>query len=233
MSKKIQVIHHNKKIKEYPKNWPPEEFYVKHWEIDNIQFDKFESLLNEDAQETAIDKFLKKNPSVFIHCLRDFGTAHHGGWVISQPHIRSPLPNNQKGLIPDYILGGRNSLGFNWFVVELKGANHQMLAESNGSLYLNSVTNRAVGQVIEYIDYCASSQSYLRDTLKLIDFREPKGLILIGRETEFNESERRKKFKSAWNRYFGDKIEIRTYDSMLRYLSLQVKLQKRLHDQKD
>jgi hypothetical protein len=209
---------------EYPKNWPPEEFFVEHSAVTRTQLNEFETLLDENAQETALDNFLRKNPSVFIHCLRDFNTAHHGAWVISQQNIRPSLQNNQKGLIPDYILGGRSSLGFTWFVVELKGANHQMLTESKKSLYLNSVANRAIGQVIEYIDYCASAQSFLRDSLKLTDFREPKGLIIMGRETEFNNNERREKFKAAWNRYLGHKIEIRTYDVILRSLRSEVAL---------
>jgi len=64
----------------------------------------------------------------------------------------------QKGLIPDYIVGGCSSGGFNWFVLELKGADRQMLTASNNYLYLSSAANKAIGQVIEYIDYCASAQ---------------------------------------------------------------------------
>ena len=133
-----------------------------------------ETLLDGSAQETEIDKFLRKNPSVFVHGLREFNTAHHGAWVIPQQAIRPPMHNTQKGLIPDYILGGRSSGGFNWFVVELKGASHQMLTESNQWLFFSSVANNAIGQVVEYIDYCASAQSFLRDSLGLTDFREPK-----------------------------------------------------------
>lgn len=85
-------------------------------------------------------------------------------------------------------------------------------------LYFGSVANKAICQTIEYIDYCASAQAYLRDTLKLKDFREPKGFILIGREIEFSNDSRREKFKSAWNRFMGHKVEVRTYDSLLRWI---------------
>ncbi len=128
----------------------------------------------------------------------------------------------QKGLIPDFIVGGCNSGGFSWFVLELKGADQQMLTESNNYLYFSSTVNKAIGQVIEYIDYCASVQSFLRDSLRLTDFREPKGLIIVGRESEFSDDPRREKFKSAWNRLMGHKIEIRTYDAILRYVRSEV-----------
>ena len=131
-----------------------------------------------------------------------------------------------KGLIPDYILGGRSSGGFEWFVLELKGVNHTLFIESKKLLYLSSTANKAVCQTIEYIDYCSSIQSHLRDSFKLTDFRGPKGLILLGREDEFSKSKRREALKAAWNRFMGNKIEIRTYDSMLRHVRSEVSLNK-------
>jgi hypothetical protein len=203
---------------EYPKDWPPEKFMASHLDVTRKQLDELKRLIESDAGETDIANFLISNKGVLVNSLRSFSTGHHGAWIIPKQMVRPPLIESQKGLIPDYILGGKNSDGFSWYVLELKGANEKILTESNNSLYFGSVANKAIGQIIEYIDYCASAQSYLRDSLKLSNFREPKGFILIGREKEFSGDSRREKFKSAWNRFMGHKVEIRTYDSLLRWI---------------
>lgn len=200
----------------YPDDWPPEEFSASHLDVSRDQFNTLKSMIESKAGETEIADFLKSNKGVLVNSLRLFNTGHHAAWVIPKQMVRPPMTGSQKGLIPDYILGGKNSDGFCWFVLELKGSNEKILTESNNSLYFGSVANRAICQTIEYIDYCASAQAYLRDSLKLTSFREPKGFILIGREIEFLSDSRREKFKSAWNRFMGHKVEIRTYDSLLR-----------------
>ncbi|WLE99306.1 MAG: DUF4263 domain-containing protein [Candidatus Electrothrix communis] len=160
---------------------------------------------------------LKSNPAVLVNCLKFLKSGNHGAWVIPQQQIKPSVGKSDKGHIPDYILGGNSSDGFSWFVLELKGVEHKLFkVDGNKKLYLTSVLNAAVCQTLEYIDYCAEHQSYLRDGLKLNDFREPKGLILIGKEGEVENDSRLQKAKAAWNRYLGPKIEIRTYDSLLR-----------------
>jgi len=201
----------------YPDDWPPEEFTVSHLEVSRAQLEHLESLVEDNAGERAIARFLKDNKSVLVNSLRIFHTGHHEAWVIPEQMVRPPLTESKKGLKPDFILGGLSSEGIKWCVLELKGADVDLLQEtSNRILSFGSCANRAICQTIEYIDYCASAQVHLRDTLKLKDFREPNGLILIGRETEFSNDSRRQQFKSAWNRLMGHKIELRTYDSLLR-----------------
>jgi len=210
----------------YPKEWPPEKFFKNHSKITDEQAKILENLIENRANETTIDKFLRDNPNILVHCLRSLSTGHHGAWVIPQQTIRSSMAGVTTGLIPDYIIGGKSSDGFEWFVLELKGANQTLFVNLKKTFYLSSVANKAICQTLEYIDYCSSIQSHLRDSFKLTDFREPKGLILIGREDEFSNDERRKALKSAWNRYMGNKVEIRTYDSMLRHVRTEINLNK-------
>jgi len=73
-----------------------------------------------------------------------------------------------------------------------------------------------VFQLLEYIDCCTEAQSYLRDQLRLTDFREPRGFLIMGRDREFEDNEHRQRMKAAWNRAVGGKLEIRSYDSLLR-----------------
>ena len=127
--------------------------------------------------------------------------------------------NNQRGLIPDFIVGGKNSDGFQWWVIEIKSANQNLLRKNkNDEIYFTSEGNKGVSQLIEYIDYCRMYQSYLREIFKLKDFREPSGFLLIGTEHEFENDEIKQSFKSAWNRLTKPNLEIRTYNSMTRKL---------------
>jgi hypothetical protein len=205
-----------------PKGRPLEELFVSYSSVTRTQLEQFEFLLDKNSSETELDKFLRDNPSVLVNSLRALKTGYDGAWVISQQLIRSSMSAIENGLIPDFIVGGCNSCGFGWFVLELKGADQQMLTESNNYLYFSSTVNRAIGQVVEYIDYCASAQSFLRDSLCLTDFTRPKGLIIVGRESEFSDDPRREKFKSAWNRLMGHTIEMITYDAILRYVRSEV-----------
>jgi len=207
---------------QYPKGWPPEELFVAYSSVTRTQLEQFEFLLDKNSNETELHKFLRDNPSVLVNSLRVLRTGYDGAWVISQQLIRSSMGAIQNGLIPDFIVGGCNPCCFSWFVLEFKGADQQMLSESNNYLYFSSTVNMAIGQVVEYIDYCASAQSFLRESLCLTYFMGVKGLIFVGRESEFSGDPRREKFKSAWNRIMGHKIEIITYDAILRYIRSEV-----------
>jgi hypothetical protein len=157
-----------------------------------------------------------------VNSLQVLKTGYDGAWVISKQLIRSSMSANENGLIPDFIVGGCNPCCFSWFVLEFKGADQQMLSESNNYLHFSSTVNMTIGQVVEYIDYCASAQSFLRESLCLTDFTGVKGLIIVERESELSDDPRREKFRSAWNRFMGHRIEILTYDAILRYVRSEV-----------
>jgi hypothetical protein len=205
-----------------PKGRLPEELFVFYSSVTRKQLEQFEFLLDKNSSETELDKFLRDNPSVLVNSLRTLKTGYDGAWVISQQLIRSSTSAIENGLIPDFIVGGCNTCCFSWFVLELKGADQQILTESNNYLYFSSTLNMAIGQVVEYIDYCESAQSFLRGSIGLTDFIRPKGLIVVGRESEFSDDPRREKFKSSWNRLMGHRIEITTYDEVLRYVRSEV-----------
>lgn len=205
-----------------PKGGPRDELFVSYSSVTRTQLEQFEFLLDKNSSEAELGSFLRDNPSVLVNSLRVLKTGYDGAWIISQQLIRTTVPSIENGLIPDFIVGGCNSCCCSWFVLELKGADQQILTESNNYLYFSSTVNMAIGRVIEYIDYCISAQSFLRDFLLLTDFMIPKGLIIVGRESEVSNNLRRKRFKSTWNRLMGHKIEIITYDEILRYVRSEV-----------
>jgi len=202
-------------LEDYPSEWPPKQYFVNWRQVSELQTQALNKLVKDGASETRVDTFLRKNRDLLAACLNFTRFGHHGSWVIPQQAIR-PSTAVEIGLKPDYIVGGASSDGYSWYVIELKGVTDSIFAEKKGKLYFSSTANRGVFQLLEYIDYCASIQMYLRDVLGLTDFREPKGILIIGNEEELVNNDSRQRLKSAWSRIAGDRIQIRTYDALLR-----------------
>ena len=211
--------------------YPPEKYFVDQFNVTAEQYHQFKELLEKNAGETDIDAFLKKNLAILSNALRFFNTGHHGTWIIPQQEIKPPT--DTPGLKPDYILGGRSSDGFQWWVIDLKGSNKSIFSESQYRTRFSLETNKGVFQVLQYMDYCAEMQAYLREGLSLTEFREPCGLLIIGKEKELNENPLRRKLKSAWNRISSEKLMVRTYDALLREVEAKLEGKKMIESMRD
>lgn len=189
--------------------------------ITKDQIDEFDNLLAKGAGEKTIDEFLTANPEIFTSALHTYRTGHHRAIIIPKQEIKPRIKiTDEKGLIPDFIIGGKNSDGWNWWVIELKGTTQTIFSESSNEIYFNTEINKGICQLLEYIDFCSENQSNLRDVFKLENFREPNGLIIAGRERELNDNIKKQKLKAAWNRINLGKLEIRTYDFLQQNLKL-------------
>ncbi|MCA9946433.1 MAG: hypothetical protein KC449_23280 [Anaerolineales bacterium] len=98
-------------LDDYPPHFPPKEYFVDKNKVTKKQLEDFCNLIKSDPGETPIDEFLRKNKEVMANCLSIFNTGHHGAWIIPQQIIRPPSAA-ARGLIPDYILGGKSSMVF-------------------------------------------------------------------------------------------------------------------------
>lgn len=198
----------------YPKDWPPKEYYVHESSIQSEMVEGLRLLVNNNAGERKLDAYISKYP-VLLTALLDFkNTGHHAAWVVPKKAIRSKISDDTPGLIPDFLVGGKNSFGIRWYVVELKGAEHRLFTKSGGKLYLSNSANRGLCQVLEYMHFCNTRQTYLRDTLKLLGFDSAEAFVFIGRESE-TDSQREMELKSAINN-INAHLEIRSYDALLR-----------------
>ena len=206
----------------YPEGWPTEEYYVAKQEVTRVQLDGLKNLVDNNSPESELDSYLAANPQVMAHCLTFLNTGHHGAWIIPQQQIRPPQKYVRYGLRPDYIIGGRDSDGFFWYVLELKGANENIFSEENGRVFFSKTTNKAMFQLLEYIDYCSETQAYLRETLNLTNFREPQGILMIGRASEVEQNSKKQRMKAAWNKITADRVELRTYDALISVIETEV-----------
>lgn len=200
----------------YPSHFHPKEFHHSRREITHEQLTELGELVESRSGEKQIDRFIRDNPSVLTAALKFASTGHHGTWILSQQMIRPKLGTVKPGLIPDFIIGGKSSDGFEWWVVELKGADAKLFTRKGGKLCPSHTLNKGICQLLTYIDYCDESQSILREQFRLTDFRQPNGLIIIGREEELDNDGQKRKLKSAWNKINATHLEIRTFDALLR-----------------
>lgn len=206
----------------YPKDWPPQDFYTEPGSVSSAVGLAFSELLNDGVGESAVDLFLRKNPALLGQCLNFTNFGHHGMWVIPQKLIDPGATPRRKGLKPDYLFGGRNSDGFFWCVAELKGPNERLFKRSKnarGAPSFSAAANEGICQLLQYMDYCNSSQSFFRDHFHLNDFREPRGFLIIGREAELEDDPQLQDLRAAWNRTSGGRLMIRSYDALLRSTS--------------
>lgn len=206
----------------YPRDWPPEEYYTEANDVSSAVHLAFTNLLNDGAGETAADSFLQEHPALLGQCLNFTNFGHHGMWVIPQKLIDPGATPKRKGLKPDYLFGGKNSDGFFWCVAELKGPNERLFKRAQDprqTASFSSAANEGICQLLQYMDYCNSAQSYFRDHFQLTDFREPRGFLIIGREAELENDPQLQDLRAAWNRISGGRIMIRSYDALLRSTS--------------
>lgn len=199
-------------------NLPPLEYFVEQNAVTMKQVEGYRQLVEQRSGETALDHFIRDNKEVLVNTLDFVSTGHQGSWVLPQQPIKTALRSVDSGLIPDYLVCGKSSDGLAWWVIEFKGADDPLFnVGADGRISFGAAANRGILQLLEYIDFCDEHQSTLRDQLKLTDFREPRGMLIIGRETEFEKDPRLQKAKAAWNRLVGGRLEIRTHDALVRH----------------
>ncbi len=203
-------------LEDYPEGWPPKKYFIDQHKVTPHQYEEFKALVEKGAGETEIDNFLRKNKEILSNALSFFRTGHNGSWIIPQQDIKPPT--HEPGLKPDYIIGGKNSDGFTWWIIDLKGSDVPIFSKEGNRVFFSKTANMGVFQVLEYMNYSSKMQSYMREGLSLVDFRETSGLLIIGREKELNENSQRKELRAAWNRLTNGNLHVRTYDALLRAL---------------
>jgi hypothetical protein len=206
-------------MKERPPDWPNPENHVVQQYVTDEQYRLFHRLISGRAREQKIERFLSENREVLSWVSALFDTGHHMSWLYPKEQIR-PASGTVGGLIPDYLVAGANSNGVQWFMLELKGANARAFVKKRKRVYLSAEANQGICQLLNYIDLSSRDQAYLRDGLQLTNFREPRGVLLIGTDAETEDPQVRD-FKRAWNKY-NPTIQIRSYNSVLRDLKYEM-----------
>ncbi|MEA5502341.1 Shedu anti-phage system protein SduA domain-containing protein [Halotia wernerae UHCC 0503] len=207
---------------------PPDEFKVDRCNITSKQLQKLVFLVSKSSGETEIDKFLKqkKNLPVLAFVSEFFHTGHDGVWILPQQDIR-PRVGSIPGLRPDYLFGGYDSIGMNWWVLELKGANEKVCIRDSKGIRFSSVVQQGRSQLDNYIKFCTKNAETLREAYKIRTFNEPKGILIVGREKEFLKNEEKQSLRRDFTKN-NPQIQIRTYDSLIRRIMRDAYIQYKL-----
>ena len=140
-----------------------------------------------DGSEESIQKVLTANPYLIQYAVDHSG--HHGIWVFPKPMIRPPGADGTNGLIPDYLVVTRSSLGYFWHVVELKRFNVQFARRDGRGLSQDG--NRAIAQCNVYLSHFQDYVDTVRNNIRIDELIQPKGVILlIGNSETENERQR-------------------------------------------
>jgi hypothetical protein len=131
----------------------------------------------DDGREVAIQEVLSANPYLLQYAVERSG--HHGIWAFPKQMIKTPGTDGTSGLIPDYLVATRSSLGYYWNVIELKRATVQF-ANADGSGY-SPDGHKAVAQCTSYLTHFQNYIDTVRSNTKIADLIQPEGaVILIG-----------------------------------------------------
>jgi hypothetical protein len=205
----------------WPDEWPDKANSVVQHDVTADQYTRLVDLVDRKASEREIERFLTNAREVLSLAIWMFSSGHHMSWIFPKQQIR-PSSGSMGGLIPDYLMAGARSGGVDWFVLELKGADKLAFTRNRNRVWLSADANKGVCQLLNYIDRSSRDQAYLRDGLNLPGFREPRGILMIGTDGESNDPDVRE-FKSAWNNRMGSRVEIRSYNALLRQVEAKLR----------
>jgi hypothetical protein len=143
-------------------------------DIQKATYKEFLTALEHGGEE-PIQRFLTENPYVIQYAIPDSG--HHGVWAFPKQMIKPNARNGTAGLIPDYLIASRSSLGFSWHIVELKRFDRQFANERGDNF--SSDGGRGVVQCQRYLRHFSNYIDAVRTNIRVPDLIQPRGAILL------------------------------------------------------
>lgn len=138
--------------------------------------DEFETAVRSE-QEEQIQRLLSANPYLIQYAIDHSG--HHGIWVFPKQMISPAAAIGLRGMIPDYLVATRSSLGYFWHIVELKRADVQF-CNTNGDGYTGTA-QRAIAQCNRYLTHMQDYIETVRTNVRIPEVITPVGaVVLIG-----------------------------------------------------
>lgn len=126
-------------------------------------------------KEEAIQAALSRHPYAIQYAIPQSG--HHGTWAFPKQMIKMSGADSSPGLIPDFLVASRSSLGYYWHIVELKRFDRQF-ANLNGTAF-SPDGNQAVAQCNRYLRHFQEYIDAVRGTIRIQELVQPVGVILI------------------------------------------------------
>lgn len=140
------------------------------------------------GSEEAIQECLTQHPYMIQYAIPNSG--HHGTWAFPKQMVKPRGTDGSPGMIPDFLVATASSLGYKWWVVELKRFDHQF-ANIKGDA-LSPEGNRAVVQCSHYLRHMQDYIDAVRSQIRLGELIQPQGsVIIMGDSTTETSAQRR------------------------------------------
>jgi hypothetical protein len=127
------------------------------------------------SNEEAIQRIITANPYLLRYITPN--TGHHGIWVFPKQTIRTQRTDGTPGLIPDYLVAAKNSLGYSWHIVELKKSTVQF-SKKTGTSYTRDAAD-GIAQCAKYRCHFADYIETVRTNIGIPDAITPESVILL------------------------------------------------------
>ncbi|WP_421999362.1 Shedu anti-phage system protein SduA domain-containing protein [Reyranella sp.] len=173
------------------------------------------------GSEEAIQKVLTANPYLIQYAVK--GSGHQGIWVFPKAMIKPRGADGTRGLVPDFLIATRSSLGYYWHVVELKRFDVQF-ANRAGDGY-SAEGNKAIAQCNAYLDHFQNYIDAVRSNVHVSELVQPEGAILLIGDSE-RESDAQRQCRSN---YVGNnsKIDVVSYRRIISRLRSDLEVRQR------
>jgi hypothetical protein len=141
--------------------------------------DDFEDALLAQSEE-AIHRVIAEHPYLLQYATPHSG--HHGLWAYSKQVIRTRSVDGAPGLVPDFLIVTRSSLGDFWHVVELKRFDDQF-SDARGTGY-SSDGHKALSQCAGYLAHFREYIEAVRVNAGISKMTQPTGAIILMGDSE-------------------------------------------------
>lgn len=178
----------------------------------------------EAGSEEAIQKVLTANPYLFQYAIDNSG--HHGTWVYPKQMIKPHSADGTRGLVPDYLVVTKSSLGYFWHVVEIKRFDVQF-ANRKGDGY-SPTGNAAIVQCTGYLSHFQDYIDTVRSSIRVDELVQPKNAILLIGDSE-RESDAQRQCRANFVRTHS-KIDVVSYRRII--MGLESDIQSRARNQR-
>jgi hypothetical protein len=158
------------------------------------------------GDEEAIQRLLTLNPYLIQYAINNSG--HHGLWIFPKAIIRTTGADRSPGLIPDFLVASRSSLGYRWTIVELKRSDVQF-ANKSGTGF-STTANQAIAQCQGYLTHFSDYIDIVRANIRVPDLIQPHGAVLLIGEGA-TETDAQRQIRSNFVRT-NEAIDVVSYD---------------------
>lgn len=170
--------------------------------------DAFEDALSAKSEE-AIQLVLTEHPYLIQYAISESG--HHGTWVYPKQALRPHSATGRPGMIPDFLVITRSSLGDHVRIVELKRFDRQF-SDKTGAGY-SSGGHKAVSQCNGYLSHFADYIDAVRSNTGIIDLVQPSGAVILMGDSG-SETSQQQRNRADFVRHNG-RIQVVSYRRIL------------------